>query len=183
MDPKRSAVMARIRGRNTQPEVMLRKVLWHRGLRYRVDWKTSAGRADIAFPGRRIAVFIDGCFWHGCPDHYVRPRSRGEFWARKLRENVDRDRCQTLALEEAGWVVVRLWEHDVRQDTERAADVVEGALTPDSDAPRPTLTSWRVVRVTEINPGENLECREMERLRRPLVREAVVKRRSTSKGW
>ena len=74
---------------------------------------TPAGRPDIVFPGARVAVFIDGCFWHGCPDHYVRPRSSEEFWSKKLAENCRRDSVQTKRLEDIGWRVCRVWEHEV----------------------------------------------------------------------
>src|SRR5262245_58811764 len=109
----RSEQMARIRGRNTTPELLLRRLLWEAGLRYRLHAKTPAGRPDIAFPQSRVAVFIDGCFWHGCPDHYVRPRSSSEFWSRKLAENVRRDATQTRRLEALGWRVCRFWEHEI----------------------------------------------------------------------
>lgn len=114
--------MARIRGRDTRPEQLLRRALWKDGLRYRLQYRLTCGRPDLAFPGARLAVFIDGCFWHGCPEHYVRPRSRGDFWSRKLRENVERDIRQTQALQEAGWKVERVWEHEIFT---RLKDVVE----------------------------------------------------------
>lgn len=98
----RSQQMARIKGKLTKPEVFLRQALWQRGARYRLHHKTPVGRPDIAFPGPRLAVFIDGCQWHGCPKHYVRPRSRNEFWADELSTNVERDQRQTRAIEAAG---------------------------------------------------------------------------------
>ena len=88
----RSQNMSRIRGSDTRPEMVVRRALWSRGHRYRAGYKTPGGKADVAFPGKKIAVFIDGCFWHGCPAHYVRPRSREDFWSAKLLENVQRDR-------------------------------------------------------------------------------------------
>src|SRR5690606_18670181 len=108
----RSGVMSRIRGRDTAPELLVRREVWRRGLRYRVSHRIGRARADFAFPGHRVAVFIDGCFWHGCPDHYVRPRTRTLFWAAKLRENVSRDQRQTRELEREGWRVIRAWEHE-----------------------------------------------------------------------
>src|SRR4051812_22667472 len=112
----RSENMARIRAGDTQPEVQLRCALWKRGLRYRVNYRTPGGRADLALPGRKVAIFVDGCFWHGCPEHYVRPRSPSAFWERKLLENVSRDRRQTQQLLDAEWIPIRLWEHEVRED-------------------------------------------------------------------
>src|SRR4051794_9890751 len=117
----RSENMARIRAVDTEPEIQLRCELWRRGVRYRVEYRTPGGRADIALPARKIAIFIDGCFWHGCPEHYVRPRGPSEFWDRKLLENVTRDRRQTKGLLHAGWTPIRLWEHEVREDIETAA--------------------------------------------------------------
>src|SRR4051794_31349953 len=104
--------MSRIRGANTTPELIVRRGLWKCGLRYRLHAKTPGGKADIVVPSAKFALFIDGCFWHGCPEHYVRPGSRNEFWDAKLRENVDRDRRQTLKLDAEGWTVVRVWEHE-----------------------------------------------------------------------
>lgn len=109
----RSEQMARIRGRDTRPEQLLRGALWRAGLRYRLHYRLACGRPDLAFPGARVAVFIDGCFWHGCPEHYIRPRARADFWSRKLRQNVERDIRQTRALQEAGWKVERFWEHEI----------------------------------------------------------------------
>src|SRR5436305_4641398 len=105
MGRTRSEQMARIRGKNTSPEMLLRRALWAAGLRYRVHYRTPAGRADIALVKVQLAIYIDGCFWHGCPDHYVRPRSQADFWAAKLAQNVERDRRQTLQLETSGWKV------------------------------------------------------------------------------
>src|SRR5215475_6215393 len=96
----RSEQMARIRGAHTSPEVELRSLLWRSGLRYRLHVKALPGRPDLVLSRSRVAVFVDGCFWHGCPDHYVRPRSRTRFWAEKLSQNVQRDcqqHCQLLA--------------------------------------------------------------------------------------
>lgn len=106
--------MARIRGRNTAPERRLRAALWASGLRYRLHARTPHGRPDIVFPGKKVAVFIDGCFWHGCPLHYTRPKTKSDFWAKKLRQNVERDQRQTMGLEASGWEVIRIWEHDLR---------------------------------------------------------------------
>ncbi|PZR08083.1 MAG: very short patch repair endonuclease [Archangium gephyra] len=120
----RSENMARIKGANTRPELALRKELTRRGLRYRLQYRIEGVRVDIAFPSRKLAVMIDGCFWHGCPEHYVHPRGNSAFWDKKLRENVDRDRRQTLKLRANGWTVVRLWEHEVLESVTRAGELV-----------------------------------------------------------
>lgn len=148
--------MARIRGRDTTPEIVLRKGLWASGLRYRTNAITPGGRADIAISGQRFAVFIDGCFWHGCPEHYARPRTRNAFWDRKLRDNVDRDRRQTRILLEAGWTVVRLWEHEVREAPGLA---VERVLRVFRRRGRGMWPRWRVVRVVPVDAAWTEERR------------------------
>lgn len=109
------------RGRDTGPELAVRRILHARGMRYRVDFAPLGGRrrADIVFTGWRVAVFIDGCFWHGCPDHYTAPVRNGDFWAEKVRSNTARDVETTATISAAGWVVLRFWEH------ERAGDICE----------------------------------------------------------
>lgn len=160
----RSQQMARIKGKDTRPEKLLRSALWQRGLRYRLDARVPVGRPDIVFPGKRLAVFVDGCFWHGCPLHYVRPRTRCDFWAGKLAANVDRDRRHTLALEAAGWTVVRLWEHEVTESIDLAADRVCSAARGD---PPPPSASWRVHRVDCIDEARDRERRTLVDLRDP----------------
>ncbi|SEJ50211.1 T/G mismatch-specific endonuclease [Azotobacter beijerinckii] len=108
--------MKRVRTKDTAPEMALRKLLFSSGLRYRVHYKPKTvplGRAniDIAFPGRRLAVFVDGCFWHGCPDHGAIPKANRDWWAEKLQSNRARDERVTNALIAAGWEVLRLWTH------------------------------------------------------------------------
>ncbi|WP_256657895.1 very short patch repair endonuclease [Pseudomonas sp. 2FG] len=115
--PMVSAAMKRVRSKNTGPELAIRKILFSSGLRYRVHYKPRAvaiGRAniDIAFPGIKLAVFIDGCFWHGCPDHGTIPKANGEWWAEKLSSNQARDERVTAALRDEGWTVLRFWTHE-----------------------------------------------------------------------
>ncbi|MCK6529693.1 very short patch repair endonuclease [Myxococcota bacterium] len=156
--------MARIKRTDTAPEVMVRRALWSRGLRYRLYARTPAGRPDLVFPASRVAVFIDGCFWHGCPTHYARPRSREEFWSTKLIANIDRDARQSAALVEAGWRVVRLWEHEVVEDLATAVDRVAQAV---GGGVRAWPEQRRVRRVIEI--GNRLERRELVVLSAPDV--------------
>ena len=174
----RSQQMARIEGRNTKPEIVLRRALWQRGLRYRLHAPTPVGRPDVVFAGRRVAIFIDGGFWHGCPVHYVRPRSREDFWRSKLAENVERDRRQTLALEELGWRVVRIWEHEVFEALDDVVELVDQALCADVWVPR---DDWRVVRVEPIDDGANLERRHLEQLRAPEQKRVIEGKRYTTK--
>ncbi len=101
---------------DTKPELALRKALHGRGLRYRKDYRIDLAaarvRPDIAFTARRVAVFVDGCFWHACPDHGSKPAANTWYWEPKLAKNVQRDRAADAALAEAGWRVVRVWEHE-----------------------------------------------------------------------
>jgi DNA mismatch endonuclease (patch repair protein) len=114
--------------RDTKPELALRRELHRRGRRFFVDRAPLKGlrrRADLVFPRRRVAVYVDGCFWHSCPAHGTRPRNNAEWWAAKLAGNVARDRDTDTRLREAGWAVVRVWEHE---EPGAAADRVDQAL-------------------------------------------------------
>lgn len=106
--------MQRNRGRDTSPELAVRRVLHAAGLRYRVDFAPLGGRrrADIVFTRKRIAVFIDGCFWHGCPTHATRPKANADYWGPKLDRNIERDLETTASLQSEGWTVLRFWEHE-----------------------------------------------------------------------
>lgn len=124
------ARMQRQGRRDTQPELALRRELHRRGRRFFVDRAPLKGvrrRADLVFPRRRVAVYVDGCFWHSCPLHATQPRNNAAWWAEKLAGNVARDRDTDARLIEAGWMVVRVWEHE---DPMAAADRVERALHP-----------------------------------------------------
>jgi len=125
---QRKHCMSRITGKDTKPELLLRKLLWRRGVRYRLNYKI-AGRPDLVFAGKRVAVFVDGCFWHRCPKHYVKPKTRAEFWESKIQGNVERDRKNNALLKEAGWTVIRLWEHEVEQDIESCVSRIEKVLS------------------------------------------------------
>jgi DNA mismatch endonuclease, patch repair protein len=140
----RSKQMACIKGEHTTPERRLRSSLWARGLRYRIHVKMPAGRPDIVFSASKVAVFIDGCFWHGCPIHYTRPRSRHEFWAEKLAANVERDRRQTLLLEAQGWVALRFWEHQTEDELEAVCEAIERCVRKRGHRPLPCWRVWRV---------------------------------------
>nr|WP_163185613.1 very short patch repair endonuclease [Cellulosimicrobium sp. SL-1] len=101
--------------RDTAPEVALRRELHARGMRYRVAYPVPGQRRrtiDVAFTRAKVAVFVDGCFWHGCPEHGMMPRSNGDWWKTKLAANQARDRDTDRLLRELGWTVVRVWEHE-----------------------------------------------------------------------
>lgn len=113
----RSYNMSRIRGHNTKPEILFRRALWGAGFRYRLHSKLP-GKPDICFISKKIVVFIDGCFWHRCPVHYVAPRTRSDFWEKKVAENVARDEKINVKLISEGWTVLRFWEHEVKENTD-----------------------------------------------------------------
>lgn len=121
------------RGRDTGPERALRKVLHAAGYRYRVDFAPGPDarrRADIVFPRLRIAVFVDGCFWHSCPIHGTVPKTNADYWVPKLERNRSRDSETTSALEADGWTVVRVWEHEsVADASARVMDAVNHKRT------------------------------------------------------
>lgn len=103
------------RRRDTKPELAVRRALHAAGFRYRVDLRPSLElrtRADIVFTRQKIAVFIDGCFWHGCPVHATRPKRNSDYWVPKLQRNAERDLETTTRLEALGWTVLRFWEHE-----------------------------------------------------------------------
>lgn len=134
-DAATSARLSKQRRRDTGPELALRRELHRRGLRYFVDRAPLKGlrrRADVVFPRRRVAVYVDGCFWHSCPVHATSPRNNAQWWIDKLAANVVRDRDTDARLDAAGWTVVRVWEHEAARD---AADKVTRALDEDGSAP------------------------------------------------
>lgn len=120
--------MAAIRGKDTTPELLLRRALWRRGHRYRVH-AAIPGRPDLAFIGQKLAVFVDGCFWHRCPEHYRRPPSNRGYWDTKIRRNVQRDNEVNNSLREQGWTVLRYWEHEVLDDLDRVVAEVSAERT------------------------------------------------------
>jgi DNA mismatch endonuclease, patch repair protein len=132
-----SRIMAAVRGRDTRPEVALRRVLHARGLRYRVHPRDVPGRPDLVNRRRKVAVFVDGDFWHGNPDEWRRrgydsmeaqfPVSKRDHWTTKLKRNVERDAEVNAALRQQGWRVVRVWESDVQTDIGAAVERIEAA--------------------------------------------------------
>ncbi|MFI5522370.1 very short patch repair endonuclease [Streptomyces platensis] len=107
--------MQAIRSRDTEPERLIRRLVHAQGLRYRVAAKPLPGlrrTADMVFRPAKVAVFIDGCYWHGCPEHYVPPKTNPGYWSDKVAGNIARDRDTDRRLSEAGWTVLRFWEHE-----------------------------------------------------------------------
>ncbi|MFF3518661.1 very short patch repair endonuclease [Streptomyces sp. NPDC004393] len=137
------ASMRANKGKDTGPEKRLRSILHQAGLRYRVSARPVPSlrrTADVVFTAAKVAVFVDGCFWHGCPDHGSMPASNRDFWTAKIAGNRTRDAETTKLLEEAGWTVVRVWEHTA---PEEAAKTVMTAVTAARTAARPVKEGGR----------------------------------------
>lgn len=134
---QRSRCMSRIRSRDTKPELELRRALFGVGLRFRVRTGLK-GRPDVVFTRARVAVFVDGCFWHGCPVHGTKPKSNTAYWTAKLARNKERDAEVAAALTGQGWLVMRYWDHDVHADVGR---IVE------------ELVRLRLSRIARLAPG------------------------------
>jgi DNA mismatch endonuclease (patch repair protein) len=146
--------MSTLARRDTGPELALRRALHRRGLRYRVHRRPLpdlARQADIVFTRAKVAVFVDGCFWHGCPEHGRRQHhTNGWYWPNKIAANKDRDRDTDKRLRAAGWVAVRVWEHEL---PDAAADRVAGAITENCSGPRTRATTCApLVQVAERRP-------------------------------
>lgn len=128
-DAQTSRRLSRQARRDTAAELAVRRELHRRGLRFRVEYPVPGlprRRIDVAFTRRRVVVFVDGCFWHACPAHGTSPKNNGAWWDSKLRRNVERDRETGEALREAGWKVLRVWEHE---DPSIAADRIAALVT------------------------------------------------------
>ena len=131
--PKVRARMQAQRRRDTAPELALRRRVHKLGLRYRVDRAPLPGlrrRADLVFGPARTAVFVDGCFWHGCPEHGQLPAANGDWWRAKLAGNRARDRDTDRRLDEAGWLALRIWEHEDPEEAARRVVEVVRARRP-----------------------------------------------------
>jgi len=117
------------RAKNTKPELAVRKLLHARGHRYRVDYRPVMElrtRGDVVFTRKKFVIFVDGCFWHGCPQHATMPKSNSDYWIPKLAANIERDLRATTALKALGWGVLRFWEHE---DPAEIVEEIESALT------------------------------------------------------
>jgi DNA mismatch endonuclease (patch repair protein) len=113
----RSKIMSAIKSKNTQPEKKLREMLSERGYRYRLHYGKE--KIDIAFPSKKLAIFVDGCFWHQCPKHSHLPKSNKSYWLPKLRENMRRAKEKDRRLKNAGWKVIHVWEHEIIDNPEK----------------------------------------------------------------
>ena len=131
-DPVTTKVMKANKGKDTKPEQKVRAILREIGYPgYRLNWKKVPGRPDIAYPGRRIAIFVNGCFWHRCPKcNLSLPKSNVDFWRNKFEHNVERDRRKTVELEALGWTVITIWECEIKKEADgvrtRLLEVLQG---------------------------------------------------------
>lgn len=129
---ERSALMRRVRGKDTKPEMLLRKALHSAGVRFRLHDRRLPGRPDLVLPGRRLAIFVHGCFWHrheGCP-RTTTPKANNAYWTQKFAENIERDERKTNQLRQAGWNVRIVWECEILDEATLNAIVREIAATP-----------------------------------------------------
>ena len=125
-----SKVMSANKAKNTKPELLLRKALWHEGIKgYRLNWKKVPGRPDIAFPGKKIAIFVNGCYWHRCPKcNLSLPKTNTEFWKDKFDKNVKRDRKKSDELLSLDWVVLVFWECDIKSNFSNSIQKIKKVL-------------------------------------------------------
>lgn len=133
--------MARVRQTGTNAELALRREMYRIGLRYRVGYevlKKPRRVADAAFPGRKIAVFVDGCFWHGCPEHATWPKRNAEFWRQKIEANRQRDADTNARLQAIGWMALRFWSHE---SPVKAAETVARVVAKADTKPRAASSS------------------------------------------
>jgi DNA mismatch endonuclease (patch repair protein) len=132
---KRSAVMARVKGRDTKPELKLRRLLWRLGARYRLHRRDLPGSPDVVLPGRKLALFVHGCFWHGhdCARGARVPKANRDYWLGKVARNRARDVAARAALETAGWRVEVVWECEMKDEA-----ALEARLRACLDLPKPS---------------------------------------------
>ncbi|MDX8289119.1 very short patch repair endonuclease [Metabacillus indicus] len=118
-------IMRANRGKDTKMELKVRKALWHLGYRYRKNNRRLYGAPDISFPKQKIVIFLDSCFWHGCPLHFKLPIKNQEFWKQKIQRNVERDAEITNHYDEVDWIILRFWEHEVNSDFNYVITVIK----------------------------------------------------------
>lgn len=124
----RSKIMSSIRSKNTQPELVIRKMIWSKGKRYRIHDRTVYGTPDISNRRKKLAVFIDGCFWHGCRKCSTVPQTNTSFWKKKISDNRKRRKKVVSKLKLDGWNMMEFWEHDVKENPNLVASKISGLL-------------------------------------------------------
>ncbi len=122
-----SRVMSANKDRNTKPELYLRKTLWKNNLKgYRLHWKKVPGSPDITFPGKKVAIFVNGCYWHRCPHCKLSlPKSNTVFWEEKFRKNVERDKRKIENLENLNWATITVWECQIKTDIDKSVEKIK----------------------------------------------------------
>ncbi|MGG2482818.1 very short patch repair endonuclease [Brevibacillus borstelensis] len=121
---QRSKLMQAVKGKNTLLESKVTKELWHKGLRFRKNVKSLTGKPDVAIKKYKIVMFIDSCFWHGCPLHCKIPKSNVEYWTSKIQRNIQRDLEVNEYYKKIGWNVIRIWEHELKNDFQGTIDKI-----------------------------------------------------------
>lgn len=125
----RSDIMKRVKQKDTAAELALRSALHGLGLRYRLHRRIEGVVVDVVFPTAKVTIFVDGCFWHGCPSHATFPKSNQAYWLPKLAANKERDLRQSEKLRSAGWFVIRLWEHECLPTTRKTVDRIANSVS------------------------------------------------------
>ncbi|MDR1272209.1 MAG: very short patch repair endonuclease [Clostridiales Family XIII bacterium] len=125
-EEKRSYTMSRIKGKATMIEVLLQKALWHRGIRYRKNYRKVTGSPDIVITKHKIAIFCDGEFWHGRDWEQKKPRLKNnrDYWVKKIERNIERDKRYTKELQDEGWHVLRFWESEIKSDVDACVNTI-----------------------------------------------------------
>lgn len=138
----RSKRMANIKGKNTRPEVLLRKGLWAKGIRFRIHVKNMPGKPDIVINKYRLAVFVDGSFWHGFQWRIKKTKlkTNAQFWIPKIERNMQRDQINQKKLEEAGYIIMRFWDHDIQNDLKKCLNQILLYIESAKDKPIPDLS-------------------------------------------
>ncbi|MBU1088352.1 very short patch repair endonuclease [Patescibacteria group bacterium] len=112
---KRSEIMSKVKEKDSQIEIVLRKALWKKGIRYRKNVKKNFGNPDLVLAKYKTVIFVDSCFWHGCPKHYRAPSTKIIFWKKKLEQNKKRDKEVNLHYKKTNWQIIRIWEHEIKR--------------------------------------------------------------------
>lgn len=125
---KRSDIMSRVKSKETKIEIGLRNKLWHAGYRYRKNVSGYFGKPDILLKKYKTVIFIDSCFWHGCKKHFSLPSTRKTFWKNKIERNMERDKEVNAHYKKTGWIVIRIWEHEIKKDSNKYVEKIRKIL-------------------------------------------------------
>lgn len=123
-EKKRSRIMGSIKGKDTLLELKFEKILKDAGLKFRRNVKELPGRPDVVFKNKKIVIFVDGCFWHGCKEHFSPPKSNRWFWMKKISDNIERDKLINKFYKKMGWRVLRIWQHDMNKKSKRVSYIL-----------------------------------------------------------